>query len=159
MRDRYDHAFPGNTFSYSPLREDYDRQYSDEQRTGVIAVSLSVLVIVLSSLGLIGLAAFTARRRTKEMGIRKILGASVSSLFFHLSAEYLWLVAVALLISTPISRLVSHHWLQQFAFRVRPGWEVWLLTALLCILFTLLTVSFHALRTAFVNVVRQLRTE
>jgi putative ABC transport system permease protein len=159
VRQRYESTYPGNTFVYTPLRESYDLQYADQQRTGIIAISLSILVIVLSSLGLIGLAAFTARRRTKEMGIRKVLGASVASLFLDLSAEYLWLVVIALLIATPVSWIASHRWLQEFAYRIQPGWSVWAFTGLLCLLFTLLTVSFHALRTAFVNVVRQLRTE
>lgn len=159
VKARYETAYPGNTFVYIPLRESYDQQYADQQRTGVIAVSLSVLVIILSSLGLVGLAAFTARRRTKEMGIRKVLGASVASLFFSLSAEYLWLVIIALLIATPVSWLISHRWLEEFAYRIHPGWSVWLLSGSLCVLFTLMTVSWHAFRAAFVNVARQLRTE
>jgi putative ABC transport system permease protein len=159
IRDKYEAAYPGNTFTYVSVRESYDRQYADQQRTGVIALSLSALIIAISSLGLIGLAAFTARRRTKEMGIRKVLGASVASLFLNLSAEYLWLVAIALLVATPLSWMISHRWLQEFAFRISPGWSIWLTAGFLCGLFTFLTVSFHALRTAFVNVISQLRTE
>ncbi|MFT3855877.1 MAG: ABC transporter permease [Ilumatobacteraceae bacterium] len=155
----YEKYYPGNSFTWLPVRETFDRHYENEDRTGIIALSLAVLVIAISALGLVGLAAFSARRRMKEMGIRKVLGASVLSLFSLLSAEYLFLVALAFVIATPISWSISHQWLLGFAYRTKPDWSIWLITGLSCLGITLLTVSYHAFRTAFVNVVRQLKTE
>jgi len=155
----YQQLYPGNTFTYMPLRDTFDHLYANDQRVATIALSLSGLVSVIAGLGLAGLAAFTVRRSTKEMGIRKVLGASAASLFLHLSKEYLWLVAIAFVIATPVAWIGANRWLREFPFRIQPGWQLFLLSGVLCLSVTWLTISYHALRTSFVNPVRQLRRE
>jgi putative ABC transport system permease protein len=159
IKDLYERLYPGNGFEYVLLSEAYDRLYTDEQRAGVIAMSLSVLVITISGLGLIGLSNFTARRRLKEMGIRRVLGASVFSLFSRLSGEFLWLVGIALLIAVPLAWLGMSKWLEAFAYRTTIGWWIVAVTGSLSLLITFFSVGFQAIRTAFVNPVRQLRNE
>ncbi|HVU98517.1 MAG TPA: ABC transporter permease [Puia sp.] len=155
----YTNLYPGNSFNWRPLQETFDQLYADDQRTGVIALSLSVLVIVISGLGLVGLAAFTARRRTKEMGIRKVLGASTPSLFVQMSREYIWLVLIAFIIATPVARIATRQWLDGFAYRIHPGWPIFAMAGFLCLCFTLLTITFHTLKTSLENPIRQLRTD
>lgn len=159
LQTLYERLYPGNSFNWHPLKDTFDELYADDQRTGVFALSLSVMIIAISGLGLVGLAAFTARRRTKEMGIRKVLGASTQSLFLQLSKEYIWLVLLAFLISTPAAWLLTRRWLEGFAFRIEPGWGLFTFAGLLCFCFTLLTIAWHTLRTSFINPVHQLRTE
>ncbi len=155
----YARLYPGNSFTWQPLRQTFDSLYANDQRTGVIALTLAILIIVISGLGLIGLAAFTARRRTKEMGIRKVLGASTTSLFLQLANEYIWLVVLSFVIATPVAWLVTENWLKGFAFRIQPGWLTFAIAGLICLSFTMITVAYHALRTAFVDPVKQLRTD
>jgi putative ABC transport system permease protein len=155
----YERLYPGNGFEYVLLSEAYDRLYTDEQRAGIIAMSLSILVITISGLGLIGLSTFTARRRLKEMGIRRVLGATVFSIFSRLSGEFLWLVGIALLTAVPIAWLGMTKWLDAFAYRTPIGWWIVAVTGFLSILITFFAVGFQAIRTAFVNPVKQLRNQ
>lgn len=155
----YQQLYPGNPFEYTVLTEAYDTLYTDEQKAGLVALSIAALVIVIACLGLVGLSVFTARRRNKEMGIRKVLGASAQSLFVLLSKEFLWLVGVAFIIAAPIAWFGMHKWLQAFAYRISIPFWVFIVTGLSTLFIALMTVSFQALKTALVNPVNSLRNE
>ncbi len=148
VKDLYARYFPGNPFGYTLLRETYDTQYAEEQRAATIALSVSVFVILIACLGLVGLSVFTAKRRTKEIGIRKILGASSAQLFALLSKDFLALVLVAFLLAAPIAWILMSQWLQNFAYHIRI--DVWTLlpTGLLVTGIALFTVSFQAIKAA-----------
>jgi putative ABC transport system permease protein len=117
------------------------------------------MAILISCLGLFGLASFSAEQRTKEIGIRKVLGASVSGLVRLLSIDFLKLVAVALIIASPIAWWAMNKWLLGFAYRITLSWWMFLLAGLLAIFIALFTVSFHAIKAAIDNPVKSLRTE
>ncbi len=159
VRAIYQRLYRGNPFEYTVLTEAYDSLYTDEQRAGQVALSISVLVILIACLGLIGLSVFTAKRRTKEMGIRKVLGASPQSLFRLLSREFLWLVATAIIIATPIAWFGMHKWLDAFAYRIAIPWWVFLATGFTTLFIALATVSLQAVKTALVNPAESLRSE
>jgi putative ABC transport system permease protein len=150
---------PSQPFSYTFMDEEFNNQYADEQRMGSIALSFSILAIFIGCLGLFGLTAYAAEQRTREIGIRKVLGATVSGIIMLLSRDFLLLVLIALLIAFPLSWWAMHYWLRGFAYRIGIGWEVFGLAALLAIGIAMLTVSFQAVRAALANPVRSLRTE
>lgn len=155
----YEKCYPGNPFSYHILKDSYDKQYSDEQRTGVIALSISTLVILIACMGLVGLSVFTAKRRKKELGIRKILGASVHSLFVLLSKDYMVLVVIALLIASPIAWMLMNKWLLNFAYRINfSGWVI-VSAGAIALMIALITISFQSIRSAIANPTKSLRTE
>ncbi|MDN5284100.1 MAG: hypothetical protein JWR38_374 [Mucilaginibacter sp.] len=149
-------AFP---FTYSFADERYQRLYKSEQVVGRLSNVFAFLAIFISCLGLLGLAMFTAEQRVKEIGIRKVLGASVSSLFALLSSEFLLLVAIALLIASPIAWYVMGKWLQGFAYHTPVQWWVFVLSGGLIVLIALATVSFQAIKAALINPVKSLRSE
>ena len=122
-------------------------------------MSLSVLVIVISCLGLIGLSVFTARRRNKEMGIRKILGASAGSLFALLSGEFIGLVAIAFVMAVPVTLWGMNRWLDGFAYHINIPWWIFLVTGFFSLFIALATVSFQAIKTALLNPIKGLRSE
>ncbi|HRH51615.1 MAG TPA: ABC transporter permease [Panacibacter sp.] len=159
IKSVYNKIYAGNPFQYKLLKEAYDTQYTDEQKSGTLALSISVLVILIACLGLIGLSIFTAKRRTKEIGIRKVLGASVNSLFTLLSKEFLWLVVIAFAISTPLAWWAMNNWLQNFAYRTTISWWVFAIAGLSALSIALITVSFQSIRAAIANPVKSLRTE
>jgi len=153
---RYEKEAP---FQYGFVNAELDQQYRAEQRTGQIMRSFAIMAIFVSCLGLFGLATFTAEQRTKEIGIRKVLGASVTSLVALLSGDFLKLVAIAIVLASPLAWWGVQQWLQQFAYRI--DIEVWVfaLAGGLAIGIALLTVSFQAIRAALANPVRSLRSE
>src|SRR5262249_55189865 len=145
---------PKFPFTYLFSDEEYTKLYKSEQMTGKLADSFSVLAIFISCLGLLGLAIFTAEQRTKEIGVRKVLGASFSSLFGLMSKEFLLFVTLALLIATPVAWFGMNKWLEEYAYRIEISWWMFLVAGVVAILIALLTVSFHALRTAIANPVK-----
>ncbi|MEO6167275.1 MAG: ABC transporter permease [Chitinophagales bacterium] len=159
VRQIYEASYPGNPFEFHFLKETYDQQYADQQRTGTIAMSLSCLVIMISCLGLIGLSVFTSRRRTKEIGVRKVLGASVTSIVNLLSKEFLLLVFIAFVIATPLAWWTMNKWLEDFAYRITINWWVFVLAGCSALIITLLTVSIQSVKSAIANPVKSLRTE
>ena len=159
IRELYSNFNPGFPFTYHFLDEDYQRQYETEVHVATLAKYFSGLAIVISCLGLFGLAAFTAERRRKEIGIRKVVGASVSRIALMLSTEFLRLVAIAILIAFPLSWWAMNQWLQGFAYRIDVGTDVFLLAAISVLLITLLTIGFQAIRAALANPVKSLRSE
>lgn len=150
---------PKFPFSYSFADEEYMKLYKSEQVVSKLSDYFAFLGIFISSLGLLGLAMFTAEQRTKEIGIRKVLGASISSLYLLLSKEFIKLIAIALIIASPLSWWAMNEWLQSFAYRVPIGLWVFAASGVLAVLIALLTVSFQAIKAASANPVKSLRTE
>ncbi len=149
-------AFPP---TYSFVDEQYQKLYQNEQIINKLSDAFATLAIFISCLGLLGLAMFTAEQRIKEIGIRKVLGASMSSLFALLSQEFLVLVIIALLIATPVAFYAMSKWLQGFAYRTPVQWWVFAISGGLIILIALATVSFQAIKAALVNPIKSLRSE
>lgn len=146
-------------FSYHFMDEDFDALYLKEQRTASLFALFSGLAIALACLGLFAMAAFTTLQRTKEIGIRKVLGAGTGQLAVLVSKEFTVLVLIAILIAAPAGWYATHSWLQQFAYRVDPGVWVFVLAGILAIITAIATVSFHAIKAALANPVSSLRSE
>ncbi len=150
---------PGYPADYQFVDEQFNNIFEWQAHIGTLAGVFAVLAILISCLGLFGLAAYTAERRTKEIGIRKVLGASVSGLAALLSAEFLWLVALSCLIAFPVAWWLMHDWLADFPYRTAIHWWVFGLAGIAAVVITLLTVSFQAIRAALSNPVNTLRSE
>lgn len=151
--------FPGNPFNYFFLDDHYNKQYKADQQFGKVFGLFSALAIFIACLGLFGLSSLTAIQRTKEIGVRKVLGASVQSILALVSRDYLVLMGVAIFMATPLSWWIMNNWLQSFANRISLAWWIFALPSLLVILIALLTVSFHTLRAARTNPATALRYE
>lgn len=150
---------PHRPFEYRFMDEDYQKLYESEMRTGNVFNIFSVIAIVLACLGLFGLSAYSARQRIKEIGIRKVMGASAAQITLLLSNSFIKLVCIAFVIASPVAWYVMHNWLQDFAYRIGiKGW-VFVLAGAIALLIALLTVSFQAIRAAMANPVNSLRTE
>ena len=150
---------PDIPFAYSFLDQDFQKNYEKDRRTGSIVLYFTCIAVVIACLGLFGLAAFSAERRTKEIGVRKVLGASVGSIVGMLSGEFLSLVCVALVIATPIAWMGMRQWLQGFAYQVGIQWWVFPVTGLLVLLVALLTVGFQSVKAALTDPVKSLKRE
>ena len=150
---------PGLPFSYNFLNESFDEMYRAEQRVGKIALIFSVLAIFIACLGLFGLATFIAEQRTKEIGIRKVLGASVQGIVQMLSKDFLKLVAIAFVFAAPLAWWAMHSWLQDFAYRINMEWWMFVAAGSGALFIALVTVSFQAIKAAISNPVKSLRTE
>jgi putative ABC transport system permease protein len=146
-------------FEYHFLDEDFDRLYRAEQRTGAIIRYFSCLTILISCLGLLGLASFTAEQRTKEIGIRRVLGSSMKSIVLLLSRDFLKWVAAANILAWPIAYFYTHKWLQNYAYRTNVGWDLFVFAGFFAIFIALVTVSYQAIRAARTNPVDALRNE
>ena len=155
----YEDYNPGFPFTYNFLDEAYQKQYETEMRVATLSKYFSGLAILISCLGLFGLAAFTAQKRQKEIGIRKVVGASVNSIAFLLSTDFLKLVGIAVLIAFPVSWWAMKTWLESFAYRIEMGYVVFLIAGASVILITMLTISFQAIKAALANPVSSLRSE
>jgi putative ABC transport system permease protein len=152
----YNSEFP---FQYSFLNDDFNRMYKDDQRTGTLFNVFAIAAILISCLGLFGLATYTAQVKTKEIGIRKVLGASVTSLIRLLSKEFVVLILTAFVIATPVAWFFMSKWLRDFAYRININWWIFLVTGVLAIVIALLTVGLQAIKAAVANPVKSLRTE
>lgn len=150
---------PDYPISYGFLDQDLDAQYRSEQRVGRIIFCFAILTILVSCLGLFGLTAFTAEQRTKEIGVRKVLGASVASIVALLSKDFLKLVLIAIAIASPLAWWAMTRWLQDFAYKIDIEWWMFGLAGLLAISIALLTVSFQSIKAALMNPVKSLRSE
>ncbi len=146
-------------FAYSFLNERFNTVYQSEQRVGHLFGIFAGLTVIISCLGLFGLAMFTAQQRTKEIGVRKVLGASVVSVVALLSKDFLKLVVVAIVIASPIAWYAMNRWLQDFAYKIDLSWWVFALAGFLAIGIALLTVSFQSIKAALMNPVKSLRSE
>jgi putative ABC transport system permease protein len=141
------------------LDKDFQKNYDAENKLSAIVGDFTIIAILISCLGLFGLATFSAEQRIKEIGVRKVLGASVTSIVTLLSKDFIKLVAIAVIIASPIAWLVMHKWLQSFAYRINISWVVFLITTIVALLIALITISFQAIRAAIANPVKSLRTE
>jgi putative ABC transport system permease protein len=159
MQHLYENYNPGFPFTFNFLDEAYQKQYVSETRVSVLSKYFAGLAIIISCLGLFGLAAFTAQKRRKEIGIRKVIGASVSSITTMLSADFLKLILLSLLISFPVSWWLMDNWLQGFAYRIIVTPFVFLIAGGSIILITLFTIGFQSIKAAIANPVKSLRTE
>ncbi|MBS1620939.1 MAG: ABC transporter permease [Bacteroidetes bacterium] len=150
---------PGMPFSYQFMDDAFSKMYRSEQRVEQVSITFSILTILIACLGLFGLVTYMAEQRTKEIGVRKVLGASVPNLVAMLSKDFLKLVAIASLFAFPVAWWVMHKWLQDFAYRINIEWWVFILAAFIALLIALLTVSVQAIKAALANPVKSLRTE
>jgi putative ABC transport system permease protein len=159
MKKQWDRYDTGEPFTYNFMDDLFDKTYATEAKTGSILNLFSLLIIFVACLGLFGLATYTAEQRTKEIGIRKVLGASVKGLAGLLSVDFLKLVAISCLISFPIAWWMMNDWLQSYPYRVEISWIIFLVAGLLALFIALLTVSFQAIKAAMANPVESLRSE
>ena len=159
VRNSWTTAFRGNPFEYFFLDEYFDKQYANERKFEKLFLTFAVLAIIIGCLGLFGLSAYTASQRVKEIGIRKVLGASVPDITKMLSKDFLKLIIISILIASPIAWWVMDKWLQDFAYRVNISWWIFLAAGALALIIAMLTVSFQAIKAAIANPVKSLRTE
>ncbi len=150
---------PSAPFDYSFVDQEYAAKFAAEERIGTLAGFFASLAILISCLGLFGLASFTAEQRTKEIGIRKVLGASVANLWQMLSKDFVILVIIACLIAIPIAYYFMGSWLQHYPYRTELSWWIFAVAIVGALVITLLTVSFQAIKAALMNPVRSLRSE
>jgi len=150
---------PEQPFSYQFMDEDYARKFEDEERIGTLAAAFSLLAILISCLGLFGLVAFVAEQRTKEISIRKVLGASTFNVWNLLSKDFLVLVLISFLVAIPLSYYFMHNWLQGYNYRAELSWWIFAAAGAGALIITILTVSFQAIKAALANPVKSLRSE
>ena len=149
----------GLPFEYKFIDDDFQALYASEQRVATLSRYFAAIAIIISCLGLFGLAAFTAQRKQKEIGIRKVVGATVTNVVVMLSKDFLKLVLIAVLIAFPLAWWAMNQWLQSFAYRINIGIEVFMIAGASIIFITLFTISFQAIKAAIANPVKSLRTE
>jgi len=150
---------PASPFTYNFADEEYSKKFGTEERVGKLATFFASLAVLISCLGLFGLASFVAEQRTKEIGIRKVLGASVANLWQMLSKDFVVLVIISCLISIPIAWYFMNDWLKTYKYRTEMSWWIFAATAGGALVITLLTVSFQAIRAALLDPVKSLRSE
>jgi ABC-type antimicrobial peptide transport system permease subunit len=150
---------PGAPFDYTFNDEDYAKKFADEQRIGKLATFFTILAIFISCLGLFGLASFVAEQRKKEIGVRKVLGASVYNLWQMLSKEFALLVIISCFVAIPLAWYYLNGWLKQYDYRTTISFWIFIFSGLGALIITLITVSFQAIKAAIANPVKSLRTE
>jgi putative ABC transport system permease protein len=153
---KYNPQYP---FNYHFVDEEYAKKFAEEKRTGTLAALFAGLTIFISCLGLFGLATYMAENRIKEIGVRKVLGASVTSITTLLSKDFLKLVIVSFLIAAPIAWWAMNTWLQSYTYRISIQWWVFALAGILSVIIAILTVSYQAIKAAIANPVTSLRSE
>jgi ABC-type antimicrobial peptide transport system permease subunit len=157
IRQSFDQFFKGHVFEFSYMDDEYQAMYAAEHQVAVLSRYFTALAIFISCLGLFGLAAFTAQKRQKEIGIRKVLGATVSGVVLLLWRDFLKLLLLAALIAFPLVWYVMREWLDDFAYRVRFGADVFLIAGGAMVAITLLTISYQSIKAALANPVQSLR--
>ncbi len=159
LKSTWSSLLPGTPFSYSFLDETFDKQYRFEERLSTLFSIFGLLAIVIACLGLFGLAAFMAEQRTKEIGIRKVLGASVAGIVGLLSKDFLILVLIAILIASPLTWYFMEEWLRDFAYRIEVEWWMFALGGILAVSVAFITISFQSVKAALLHPVESLRSE
>jgi putative ABC transport system permease protein len=159
IEKRWQALFPSHPFEYFFLDEEFDKQYAADEKIGRTFLVFTSIAIMVACLGLFGLATFTAEQRTKEIGVRKVLGASVPNIVLLLSRDFTKLVIIAFLIATPVSYVLIGKWLENFASRINVGWQTFLMAGLAVLVIALLTVSYQSIKAALANPVKSLRNE
>jgi ABC-type antimicrobial peptide transport system permease subunit len=150
---------PDNIFEYKFINEEFARKFANEERIGKLASFFTILAVFISCLGLFGLATYVAEQRTKEIGVRKVLGASVTALWQLLTKDFVWLVIISLLFAIPASWYFMDQWLLDYQYRAELSWWIFAAAGTGALLLTIITVSFQALKAAFANPMKALRTE
>ncbi len=159
VKNTWEKVSPNQQFGYSFMDQDFDAIYRSEQRMGKISVSFTSLAIVIACLGLFGLAAYAAEQRTKEIGVRKVLGANISNIVGMLSKDFITLVLIAICIASPLAWWAMHSWLQDFAYHQNVQWWVVAVAGFSAILIAFVTISFQSVKAALTNPVKSLRSE
>ena len=159
IENRWKELSPNQQFTYSFMDQDFDATYRTEQRIGTIFISFSTLAILIACLGLFGLAAYAAEQRNKEIGIRKVLGASVSGIVGMLSMDFIKLVLISIVISSPLAWYIMNKWLQDFAYRQNIQWWILAIAGIVALLIAFVTISFQSIKAAIANPVNSLRSE
>jgi putative ABC transport system permease protein len=159
IENKWKTLIPNRPFSYFFLDEYFDKQYRSEERFGHLFLNFSILAIFISCLGLLGLASYSTMQRMREIGIRKVMGASVSNIINLLSKEFLKLVIISFFIATPIAWYFMNQWLNDFAYRISISWWIFITAGIIALLIAVFTISFQAIRAAVMNPVKTLRSE
>ena len=159
FEDRWRELFPGNPFIHFFLDDYYNQQYETDQQFGKVFGVFSVLAIFIACLGLFGLSSLTAIQRTKEIGVRKVLGANVRSILSLMSRDYLLLLAISILAAVPLAWWIMSQWLEAFAYRIPLSWWIFTVPSLTVVVIALTTVSVHTIRAARANPATSLRYE
>ena len=159
IREQYNAFFPGNKFNYFFMDQRFNEQYKGDRAFGQISSFFSLLAVLIASLGIFGLSSYTIAQRTKEIGVRKVLGANVSGIVALLSKDFLKLVILAIFIGMPIAAYGVNQWLSDFAYHIDIQWWMLLIAAGLSIAIALASVSFQSIRAALMNPVKSLRSE
>jgi ABC-type antimicrobial peptide transport system permease subunit len=150
---------PSAPFDYKFIDDEYAQKFSDEQRIGNLATFFAALAIFISCIGLFGMASFMAEQRVKEIGVRKVLGASVLNLWGLLSTDFVGMVIISLFVAIPVAWWIMHSWLQNYHYRTGLSWWVFAVAGLGALVITLLTVSYQSIKAALANPVKSLRSE
>ena len=159
IESKWNQIIPNRPFDYSFLDESFDKQYRAEDRFGNLFFNFAILAIFISCLGLLGLASYSTIQRTREIGVRKVLGASVSNIINLLSIDFLKLVLIAFIIAAPVAWFFMNKWLRDFAYRTDLGWWMFVFAGIAAIVIAFGTISFQAIKAAIANPVKSLRTE
>ena len=159
IRNSWAKVFPDRPFEYTFVDQDVAAQYDMHQRWSKIMGLSTIFAILIASLGLFGLAGVNAVNRTKEIGIRKVMGAQVAGIFVLLNKQYVWLALIAFALAVPLSWYVMQKWLGTFKFAVQVGWETFAFSLAMGLVVALLTVSYHAIRVALINPASTLKQE
>jgi putative ABC transport system permease protein len=159
IKTNWNKFFPGNTFDYFFLDDHFDKQYKADKKFGQTFGLFTTLAILVACMGLFGLASFTTMQRTKEIGIRKVLGASVAGILKLLYREFALLITIAFLVAAPFAWYMISNWLQGYAFRTGIHWSYFVIPFFAIVLIAFVTVSFQSIKAAIANPVKSLRTE
>jgi putative ABC transport system permease protein len=159
IQNTWKKMMPGQPLEYTFLDDSFNELYKEDQQASFLIFVFAIIAVAISSLGLFGLAAFTAEQRTKEIGIRKVLGATVSNITALLSKDFVKLVCVAIIVATPVALWIMNQWIQNFAYRVDLAWWMFAAAGLLALMVALVTTSFQAMKAAIANPVKSLRSE
>ncbi len=159
IKKTWESHFPADPFQYFFLDDYFNKQYTENERFGTVFGLFAGLAIIIACLGLLGLSAYNVIQRTKEIGIRKVLGASVQHLLLILSRDFLLLVAIAFVIAVPLTWWAMSSWLQEFAYRIDIGWPTFAIAGILAFGIALITVGLQAFKATLANPVKSLRTE
>ncbi len=159
IEDVWKKFFPGTPLEYNFLDDSFNQLYKTDQQTSSLIFGFAFIAIVISSLGLFALAAFTAEQKAKEIGIRKVLGASIASITQLLTKDFLKLVVIAIVVAFPIAWIAMNKWLQNFAYRINIEWWMFLIAGFIAVVIAIATISFQAMKAAIANPVKSLRTE
>jgi len=153
--------YPNDPFEYTFVSQDLESKYQADQKRSQVFTVFSCLTVFIACLGLLGLSAFTTEQRTKEIGVRKVIGASINSLVVLVSKEFFLLVTIGMILAFPAAWYFTNHWLQNFSYRIEMinEWATFLFSAVLAFVITLFTVGYHVVRAAIVNPVRSLRDD